>query len=264
MSAMGELGAAIGRFGWLIAGIGLLVAVTFLPPDTSFDQVRRAGALTACVPASRPPLVTGDPTRPGLEIELVTAIAEALGVRPVFNTIAAMGQDFDPSRWRITRAQCQLIGGGITDSLETRAFLDVTPAFGESGWVVLAKTSAPELSGRRAAVLVTSQGVDRVALSRFLRERDTMITLVREPADLATAIAEDRADFGVGDALSIEGLAGRDGLVASPLPAPLGARPLVLGLWKGDLTLKRAIVEAFERLKTSGRLDTLMKAYLGG
>ena len=45
-----------------------------LPPDTSLAQVRRSGVLRACVPDLRPPLVTADPERPGIEVDLLLRI----------------------------------------------------------------------------------------------------------------------------------------------------------------------------------------------
>ena len=66
------------------AGVfGLLGAVYLLPPDTALRQVRAAGALRVCLPPSYPPLVTGDPAAPGIDVELLQAIARDLGVRLV-------------------------------------------------------------------------------------------------------------------------------------------------------------------------------------
>jgi polar amino acid transport system substrate-binding protein len=36
----------------------------------------------------------------------------------------------------------------------------------------------------------------------------------------------------------------------------------VLGLWKGDLTLKRAIVAAMARIEASGEMATITAQYL--
>ncbi len=46
------------------------------------------------------------------------------------------------------------------------------------------------------------------------------------------------------------------------MPAELGRYPVVLGLWKGDLTLKRAIVSAMERMRRSGELATIVARYI--
>src|SRR5271166_4110878 len=59
---------------------GLLGAVYLLPPDTALQQVRAAGTLRVCLPPSYPPLVTGDPTKPGIDVDLLRAITRELGV----------------------------------------------------------------------------------------------------------------------------------------------------------------------------------------
>jgi hypothetical protein len=48
------------------------------------------------------------------------------------------------------------------------------------------------------------------------------------------------------------------------MPAALDRYPVVLGLWKGDLTLKRAIVSAMRRMELSGEMATIMAQYIPG
>ena len=62
---------------WLQAGFNialvaaLLTAISFLPPDTSLADRQRSGVLKVCVPATYPPLITGNPAEPGYDAELV-------------------------------------------------------------------------------------------------------------------------------------------------------------------------------------------------
>ena len=57
---------------------GLLGGVYLLPPDTSLAEVRKAGVLRACMPPSYPPLVTGDRDAPGIDVELLQALAKTI------------------------------------------------------------------------------------------------------------------------------------------------------------------------------------------
>ncbi len=71
-------------------------------------------------------------------------------------------------------------------------------------------------------------------------------------------LREGRFDFGVTEMLLAGQIAAREGLERRMgAAASCRAIPLVLGLWKGDLTLKRAIVDgldqARERAATSRR-----------
>jgi len=111
-----------------VAGMAALFGLIYLlPPDTSLSQLKQAGILRICVPTLYPPLVTGKPDAPGFDIEFAEAIARRLGVRLVVNTNAAMGRDFNPRNWNVTRAQCQVLAGGVVVSDLTRSFLDTTP-----------------------------------------------------------------------------------------------------------------------------------------
>lgn len=258
----GRFREILSSYGWLIGGVGLLFAVYLLPPDTSLAEVQRSGTLTACLPPSRPPLVTGDPAAPGLEVELLGEIASEMGLnfRPV--TVPAMGADFDPSLWRITRAHCAVIGGGTLDTAETRAFLSVTQPFAETGWVTISSNPEEPIGGKRAAVLANVPGADRLTLSRFLRDQNVAVTLVRSADELAEALTSGAADIGIADALYAKAIASDIGLVTSDLPPPFRHEGLVFGLWKGDLTLKRAIGSALQRISADGRLAALQAKYL--
>src|SRR5271163_3888270 len=150
---------------------GLLVAVNLLPPDTSLSEVRAAGVLRACVPTTYPPLVTGDPAAPGIDIELLGALAKNMGLRLIVSANAAMGRDFNPRNWHITRAQCDVLAGGVVGSPQTRSFLETSPSYAQTGWAFLSREPIGQLAGRRAGVLVGISGLDRLALSRFLREQ---------------------------------------------------------------------------------------------
>ena len=100
-----------------VGGIAALFgAVYLLPPDTSLAQVKQAGVLRVCVPTLYPPLVTGKPEEPGFDVEFAQAIAKRLDVRIVVNPNAAMGRDFNPRNWNVTRAQCQMLAGGVVVS----------------------------------------------------------------------------------------------------------------------------------------------------
>ena len=67
-----------------LSGLGLVVVLLLLvglvPPDTSLLEMRKTGALKVCVPTSYPPLVTGDPDQPGIDIEILLAISDYIGV----------------------------------------------------------------------------------------------------------------------------------------------------------------------------------------
>ncbi len=154
-------------------------------------------------------------------------------------------------------------------SPQTRSFLETSPSYAETGWaLVLPKPMGGqplgELAGRRAGVLVGISGLDRLALSRFLREQRVEVTIVSDAAELAQGLRDAKFDFGVTEFLLAGRIAAREGWKVEWAPEPLVRYPLVLGLWKGDLTLKRAIVASLERLERNGNIAAIMSRYLGG
>jgi ABC-type amino acid transport substrate-binding protein len=242
---------------------GLLAAVNLLPPDTSLAEVRAAGVLRACLPTTYPPLVTGDAAAPGIDVELLQGLAKNMDLRLVVSANAAMGRDFNPRNWHITRAQCDVLAGGVVASPQTRSFLETSPSYAETGWAFLLRQPIGDLAGRRAGVLVGISGLDRLALSRFLREQKVEVTIVSNAAELAQGLRDGKFDFGVTEFLLAGQIASNERWKAEWAPAALARYPLVLGLWKGDLTLKRAIVSGLEKLERDGDVAAIMSRYVG-
>jgi polar amino acid transport system substrate-binding protein/cystine transport system substrate-binding protein/membrane-bound lytic murein transglycosylase F len=248
-----------------------LAAVYLLPPDTSLGEVRRGGVLRACVPFRYPPLVTEDPAAPGIDIEVLRALAQNLGLRLDLSRNDAMGRDFNPRSWHVTRAQCEVLAGGIVASPVTKSFLETSPSYAQTGWAFItpkppdaAAATPAGLPGRRAAVLAGFSGLDRTGLSRYLREHGIEFGVVPGAAELAQALRDGRFDFGITERLLAEQVAAREGWSVAWAPPELPRYPVVLGLWKGDLTLKRAIVGGLEKLERDGEMAAIVARYLGG
>lgn len=243
--------------------LALLLAVSLLPPDTSLLEVRAVNALRVCVPPNYPPLVTGDPARPGIDIELLNAVAARLGVALQLRPNDAMGRDFNPRNWGLNRAQCQVIAGGVVDSRQTRSFLETGPSYAQTGWAIVSKESSPGLNGLRVGVLTLVSGLDRIGLASHLRAAGADIQVTRRAADLVDAIASGAVDAGITEALLASQLAEENGWTAAWLPPELARHHLVFGLWKGDITLKRAIDRAFADLTQDGTIDDILSRYSG-
>jgi len=240
-----------------------LAAVYLLPPDTSLGEMRRAGVLRACVPTLYPPLVTDDPAAPGIDIELLRGLARNLGVRLDVTHNEAMGRDFNPRAWHVTRAQCEVLAGGIVGSTATKSFLETSPAYEETGWAFILPKPLASLEGRRAGVLAGVSGLDRIGLARYLRERMVELTIAPGAAELVAGLRDGRFEFGVTERLFADQFASREGWDVEWAPATLPRYPVVLGLWKGDLTLKRAIVDGLAKLERDGEMAAIVARYLG-
>jgi ABC-type amino acid transport substrate-binding protein len=245
-----------------LAGIAALFgAVYLLPPDTSLAQVKQAGTLGVCVPTLYPPLVTGKPEAPGFDVEFVQAIAGRLGVKTVVSANAAMGRDFNPRDWSVTRAQCQMLAGGVVVSDATRSFLDTTPPHLETGWALVAAKVPARLEGVKVGVYTGLAGLDRIGLSRYLRAANARVEIVPSAEALADALKSGRIDAGVSEALMARQIAGTLGMQVAWMPEPLARYPVAFGLWKGDLTLKRRLAGVIDELEGEGLTRELAGRY---
>ena len=143
----------------------------------------------------------------------------------------------------------------------SRHFLDTGPAYAETGWAVLAPAPLSDLRGLNIGAVATISGLDRISLSSYLRSRDVNVGVVPRPAELVSGIAEGRFDGGITEALLAGQLATDNGWSATLLPVDFSRYHLVFGLWKGDLTLKRAIVSAFDDLADDGTVAAILERY---
>jgi len=253
---------------WLQAAVNLaivvvlLTALSFLPPDTSLKDRHAAGVLKLCVPPSYPPLVTGDPARPGFDVELVGAVAEQLGLRLLVNTLPSIGSDFNPRNWSLTRGQCDVIAGGLADTVQTRSFLQTIPTSAETGWVGISPTWQLPAAGGTVAVLPGTSGLDRLALSGWLREQQLAVVPMRNAQQFTEALQSGRAQAGITESFVAGTLnLGPDQRIFWLPDDRFPHYRMALGMWKGDQTLKTAIASALGELERSGAIDGIESRY---
>lgn len=244
-----------------LIGVGLLVAVYLLPPDTSFKQVQELGVLRVCVPENFPPLVVPGEGGPGIDVEIMQRVADELGVRLLLETNANIGRSFNPRAWRVTRAQCLALAGGVVASPTTRSFMETTPPHLETGWAVVFPDSPVSLQGATVGVFPAASGLDRIALSRLLRQQGADIRIVQNIEGFVAGLAAGEFDAGISEALRARSVAGEQGWQVHWLQDPSQRLALAFGLWKGDLTLKRRIVGALEGLRRRGELAAILERY---
>lgn len=246
----------------LAIAVALLFAVSFLPPDTSLSDRQKTGVLKLCVPPAYPPLVTGEPARPGFDIELAGAVAERIGLRLQVNTLSSIGKDFNPRNWALTRGQCDIIAGGVADTVVTRSFLETIPTPVETGWVGVGRSAELPAPGAAVAVLAGTSGLDRLQLSGWLRRNGWRVVPARSARQFVEALASGQASIGVTERSAIAALALPADIELFPLPAAeFPQYRMAFGLWKGDQTLKRVIAAAIDELGRTGELAALEDRY---
>lgn len=246
----------------LAAVFALLFAVSFLPPDTSRAEVDRLGRLSVCMPALYPPLVTGNSDAPGFEVELMREIATRLGWRLNVVSNAAMGRDFNPRNWRINRAQCQLLAGGIALNSTTQSFLDTAAPHMVTGWALVAPAGETiETIESPVGFLAGLTGLDRIQLGQYLRHQGLNARIVNDAGALRAGLEGDEFTAAITEALLAQQTFDGTGYDITLLGAPLERFALGLGFWKGDLTLKRAVEDALADIWDDGTLEQIAARY---
>jgi ABC-type amino acid transport substrate-binding protein len=243
--------------------LALLAAVYLLPPDTSLSEVQAAGVFRPCMPAAHPPFVTGDPAFPGIDVDILQALAGALGLTLAPSVEPAMSRDFNPRSWHITRAACELIAGGLAASPMTRSFLETSTPYAETGWAIVAPGRIANLHERKLGILAPVTGLDRNALSTRLRAEAVQVTILADRQALIRGFHEGRFEAAVTEKLLADQIAAREHWLADWFPGELPRYPVAFGLWKGDLTLKRGVNGVLERLREDGTLPAILARYVG-
>lgn len=223
----------------------LLGAISFLPPDTSFAERRNQGVLRFCVPDRDSALIrAGGAAQDGAgpELRLMEGVARRLGLRLQLVEVANMGRSFNPRDWQIGRGQCDILGGGLADSPTNRDFLTLLPNGGRIALVRIGGTASAPAQGAEVGVFMGSAGLDRLRLSRFMRDQGWRPKPLASPAALAAWLATGRP------AIASTLTPVPQGVQSHDLPAQAGeSHALAFGLWRGDVTLTRRVRAALQQ-----------------
>lgn len=240
----------------------LIAAVGFLPPDMSLAEIDRRGRINVCMPVGYDPLVTGDVNAPGFEVELVREIAARAGWTIGIVSNASMGRDFNPRSWRITRAQCQMVAGGVALTHATRSFMDTSQGHLQTGWMMV--TAGPQVApqpGQRVGFYGGMTGLDRIQLGQYLRNRDVQTQIIPTAPGMRERLENDAIDMAISEALIVAHTFESEAWTTSWLPPELGRFTLGFGFWRGDTTLRHRIEGIMRLLESEGFIDELADRY---
>lgn len=251
----------VGDIATLVVIFGLLGSVYLLPADSSLAEVEKGGRLTVCMPDLYPPLITADPQKPGFDVELLRTVAQRMGIGFTVVPNAAMARDFNPRSWRVTRAQCVALAGGVALTRPVLSYLDATESYLETGWAVVSAKPLTELQGHKVAFYAGINGLDRVALSRTLRAAGIRPEIVNSAAGVVAGLKSGEFDSAITESLTASQIAMDNGYAVGWLDENAARYPLGVGLWKGDLTLKRAVSAQLAALEADGTVAALRAKY---
>lgn len=266
-----RLGRALSGPARLLVAVGALFLL--LPPaqaaqDESLARVREAGVLRACADPDNPPLSSaraGSP--PGVDVEVVQALAEELGVR--LEVVWVDTWAMDRALRRLRTGACDLLAGLPVDQgfLRERPWLDITVPIYATGYLLAIRDSHLTAEARLADLREETIGVEartiadyqlhRSGFARRLYPSQTLLLEALEAGEVPAAVVlgpvagwRIRGKLGSGVRLVLH----------PPLEAPYRWN-VAMALRRADGSLKQALDEAIRKLQQDGAIARLMAAY---
>jgi len=229
------------------------------------DDIKKKGELVIGVLGTDEPNSFVDPkTREivGYEVDIATAIAKKIGVKPVFKQLAVAARIPELQQGRV-----DILAASLTHNKEREALIDFSLTTFVTGQKVLVKTSSgitdvPQLAGKK--VLTVKGGTQEPNIRKAVPNVDVVTFETTQQAFLAlqqgkgVGYVNDEASL-VNDFAKL-GPAKKDYAI---LPTNISVEPLALGLKKGEKGLKTLVDGVLRDLESSGEADKLFVKWYG-
>jgi polar amino acid transport system substrate-binding protein len=248
--------------------LATLVAATAFVSAAHADQladIKKKGEIVFGVLGTDEPNSFVDPkTRDivGYEVDIAKAIAQKLGVKPVFKQLAVAARIPELQQGRV-----DVLAASLTHNKERESQIDFSLTTFVTGQKVLVKTSSgiadvPQLAGKK--VLTVKGGTQEPNIRKAVPNVDVVTFETTQQAFLA--LQQGKGVGYVNDEASIVndyaklGPARKDYVI---LPTSISVEPLALGLRKNEPALKAAVDDTLRELESSGNADKLFVKWYG-
>ena len=253
------------KFRWLVtvaAGVALLNGAVHAD---QLADIKKKGELVVGVLGTDEPQSYIDPkTRElvGYEVDLGRAVAQKLGVKPVFKQITLAARIPE-----LQQGHVDLLAASLTHNKEREAQIDFSVTTFVTNQQVMVKAASPvkdvaDLTGKRVATAkgssmevnikkavptVTVISFDTSPQALVVMQQGKAVAFVNEDQSLARALVEmgdQRKDYRL-------------------LPTSISTESLALGIKKGEAGFKKAVDETLRELESSGKAQALYDQYFG-
>ena len=248
--------------------LALLIAATAFVSAAHADQlddIKKKGEIVFGVLGTDEPNSFVDPkTREivGYEVDIAKAIAQKIGVKPVFKQVAVAARIPELQQGRV-----DVLAASLTHNKERESQIDFSLTTFVTGQKVLVKTSSgikdvPELAGKK--VLTVKGGTQEPNIRKAVPNVDVVTFETTQQAFLA--LQQGKGVGYVNDEASIIndyaklGPAKKDYVI---LPTSISVEPLALGLRKNEPALKKVVDDTLRELESSGNADKLFIKWYG-
>lgn len=248
--------------------LALLIAATAFVSAAHADQlddIKKKGEIVFGVLGTDEPNSFIDPkTRDmvGYEVDIAKAIAQKIGVKPVFKQVAVAARIPELQQGRV-----DVLAASLTHNKERESQIDFSLTTFVTGQKVLVKTSSgiadvPQLAGKK--VLTVKGGTQEPNIRKAVPSVDVITFETTQQAFLAlqqgkgAGYVNDEATL-INDYAKL-GPAKKDYAI---LPTSISVEPLALGLRKNEPALKKVVDDTLRELESSGNADKLFMKWYG-
>ncbi len=247
-----------------LAATALLLSATAAHAD-QLDDIKKKGELVIGVLGTDEPNSFIDPkTREfiGYDVDLGTAVAKKLGVKPVIKQLAVAARIPELQQGRV-----DILAASLTHNKEREAVIDFSLTVFVTGQKVLVKkesgiTKLSQLSGKK--VTTVKGGTQEPNIRKAVPAVD-VVTFDTTPQALVAlqqgkGVAFVNDEVSLHDAFAKLGPAQKDYLI---LDENISTEALAIGIKKGEARLKAAVDDTLRELEKSGEADKLFAKWYG-
>jgi polar amino acid transport system substrate-binding protein len=198
----------------------------------------------------------------GYDVDLGTAVAKKIGVKPVFKQIAVAARIPE-----LQQGHVDLLAASLTHNKERESQIDFSLTTFVTGQKVLVKKDSgiadvPQLAGKR--VVTVKGGTQEPNLRKKVPDAEVVTFETTQQAFQALqqgkGVAYVNDESSLIDDVGKLGDKGKDYLI---LPTNLSVEPLALGIKKGEPSLKAVVDDTLRELESSGQADAIYNKWYG-
>jgi polar amino acid transport system substrate-binding protein len=198
----------------------------------------------------------------GYEIDIATAVAKKIGVKPVFKQLAVSARIPE-----LQQGHVDILAATLTHNKEREAQVDFALTHFVTGSKVMVRknsgiTALPQLAGKK---VVTVRGGTQETNMKKAVPTASIVTFENTQQAFQT-LRQGKGAAYVNDESSLLADYGKLGPAAKDfviLPQSIGVEPIALGLRKGEAGLKTVVDQALRELEANGAAEDLFVKWYG-
>ena len=253
------------KFRWLATlAAGLAVFGTAVHADQLADIKKKGELVVGVLGTDEPNSYIDAKTRElvGYEVDLGRAVAQKIGVKPVFKQITLAARIPE-----LQQGHVDLLAASLTHNKEREAQIDFSVTTFVANQQVMVKANSPfkdvpDLAGKRVA---TAKGSSMEVNIKKAVPTVTVVSFDTSPQALV-AMQQGKTVAFVNDEMSLVRAMVQLGDQRKDyklLPTIISIEPLALGIKKGEASFKKVVDDTLREMESNGKADGLYEQWFG-